>query len=189
MTNITAIYDASVLYPAPVRDLLLQLACSNLCRAHWTNDIHNEWIRNLLADRPDLTPGQLQRTRELMDAGVRDCLVENYRALIPPLDLPDPNDRHVLAAAIVTQASLSITCNLRDFPRRNLKIHGIEARHPDEFIGDPINLAPARVHSVVATIRARLRNPPISPSEYIDTLEQHTLTKTAGLLRPFEDQI
>lgn len=189
MTNITAIYDASVLYPAPVRDLLLQLACSDLCRAHWTSEIHDEWIRNLLANRPDLAPDQLQRTRELMDAGVRDCLVENYRALIPSLDLPDPNDRHVLAAAIVAQASLIITCNLRDFPRRNLKIHGIEARHPDEFIGNLINLAPARVHSVVATIRARLRNPPISPSEYIDTLEQHTLTKTAGLLRPFEDQI
>lgn len=189
MTKLSAIYDASVLYPAPVRDLLLQLAFSNLCRAHWTNDIHDEWIRNLLQNRPDLTSGQLQRTRELMNAGVRDCLVENYSALIPSLDLPDSDDRHVLAAAIVAQVDLIITYNLRDFPRRNLKTHGIEAQHPDKFIGGLLNIDPTRVYSVVATIRARLRNPPMSPSEYIDTLEQHSLPRTANLLRPFKGHI
>ena len=124
-----------------------------------------------------------------MNAGVRDCLVENYSALIPSLVLPDPNDRHVLAAAIVAEADLIITCNLRDFPRTNLKKYGIEAQHPDEFIGNLIRLAPTHVCSVVATIRARLRNPPMSPSEYIDTPGQHSLPNTARKLRSFEDQI
>lgn len=76
-------YDACVLYPAPLRDLLLQLAMSDLFRAHWTKDIHAEWMRNVASDRPDLTPDRLERTRELMDAHVRDCLVEGYERLIP----------------------------------------------------------------------------------------------------------
>ena len=100
MANFSAVYDACVLYPAPIRDLLLQLALSDLFRAHWTNDIHDEWTRNVLKNRPDLTAEQLQRTRELMDANVRDCLVTGYESLIPSLELPDENDRHVLAAAI-----------------------------------------------------------------------------------------
>ena len=100
MADFSVVYDACVLYPAPLRDLLLQLALSDLFRGHWTKDIHAEWMRNVAADRPDLTPDQLERTRELMDAHVRDCFIEGYEGLIPSLDLPDKNDRYVLAAAI-----------------------------------------------------------------------------------------
>ena len=189
MANFSAIYDASVLYPAPLRDLLMQLALSDLYRAHWTNDIHDEWVRSLLHNRPDLTPEQLQRTRELMDASVRDCLVKNYSALIPSLNLPDPDDRHVLAAAIVANADVIVTYNLRDFPRENLEIYGIEAQHPDEFIVHLIDLAPGEVCSTVATVRARLRYPPMSPGEYIDMIERQRLTNTARALRKFEDRI
>lgn len=71
MATFTAILDACVLYPAPLRDLLLNLACLGLFRARWTSEIHEEWIRNLLRDRPDPTPSQLQRTRDLMDRIVR----------------------------------------------------------------------------------------------------------------------
>ena len=84
----------------------MQLASSDLYRAHWTSDIHDEWIRNLLKNRDDLTIVQLTRTRELMDAGVPDCLVKDYHNLIPTLELPDPDDRHVLAAAIVAKAQV-----------------------------------------------------------------------------------
>ena len=78
----------------------MQLALSDLFRAHWTTDIHAEWMRNVTAARPDLTSAQLERTRDLMDAHVDDCLVEGYETLIPSLDLPDKDDRHVLVAAI-----------------------------------------------------------------------------------------
>ena len=189
MTTFSAIYDASVLYPAPLRDLLMQLALSDLYRAHWTSDIHDEWIRNVLGNRPDLTSEQLQRTRELMDTSVRDCIVENYRALIPSLKLPDPEDRHVLAAAIVANADVIVTFNLKDFPRENLETFGIEAQHPDEFITHLIDLAPSQVYSAVAVVRARLRNPPRSASEYIDTIEQQRLPHTAAALRAFEHQL
>jgi hypothetical protein len=76
MANFSAVYDACVLYPAPLRDLLLQLALTDLFRAHWSTDIHKEWMRSVAADRPDITPAQLERTRQLMDAHVRYCLVE-----------------------------------------------------------------------------------------------------------------
>jgi hypothetical protein len=93
VANFSAVYDACVPYPAPLRDLLLQLALTDLFRAHWTADIHKDWMRNVAADRPDIAAEQLERTRELMDAYVRDCLVEGYESLIPSLDLPDDDDR------------------------------------------------------------------------------------------------
>jgi hypothetical protein len=101
MSSYTALFDASVLYPATVRDILLQLAVTDLFRAKWTPDIHEEWIRSLLRDRPQFKRADLERTRTLMDTGVRDCLVTGYQPLIPSLSLPDPDDRHVLAAAPV----------------------------------------------------------------------------------------
>jgi len=75
MANFTAIYDSCVLYPAPLRDLLMWLALSDLFRARWSNDIHEEWIRNLLEDRPDLTRERLERTRGKMNSHIRGCLV------------------------------------------------------------------------------------------------------------------
>jgi hypothetical protein len=75
LSHFTVVYDACVLYPAPLRDLLMHLAVLDLFRAKWSAMIHDEWIGNLLKNRPDLTSDQLQRTRDLMDANVRDCLV------------------------------------------------------------------------------------------------------------------
>lgn len=189
MANFSAVYDACVLYPAPLRDLLLQLATTGLFRAHWTADIHKEWMRNVAMNRPDIAPKQLERTRELMDAHVHDCLVEGYESLIPAIDLPDDNDRHVLAAAIVAGADVIVTYNLKDFPDEKLNCYGIEAQHPDEFLTHLIDLAPSRVCAAAAGIRSRLRKPPKTAAEYIDTLEQQQLPHTASVLRNFEDQL
>lgn len=86
-SNFTVVFDANVLYPAPLRDFLMQLALTDLFRAKWTNMIHDEWIRNVLKNRPDLTQKQLERTRDLMNAHVRDSVVEDYEFLIPTIDL------------------------------------------------------------------------------------------------------
>ncbi len=96
--SFTAIYDACVLYPAPLRDFLMWLALTDLFRARWTEEIHAEWMRNVLNNRSDLTKEQLTRTKNLMNANVRDCLVTDYESLIETLVLPDLDDRHVLAA-------------------------------------------------------------------------------------------
>lgn len=179
----TALYDACVLYPAPLRDLLLQLALSDRYRAKWTNTIHAEWIRNVLRDRPDLRLEQLQRTRELMDANVRDCLVLGYEPLIAGLTLPDPDDRHVLAAAIRARADVIVTYNLDDFPPAALAPYDLEAQHPDEFIDNLANLAPDAVLKAAQTCRARLRNPPRTPEEYLCALQAQRLPQTVAFLR------
>lgn len=120
MANFIVIYDSCVLYPAPLRDLLMRLALTDLYQAKWTRDIHCEWIRNLLKNRSDLTEERLQLTQAKMDLHVRDCLVFDYEGLIDSLKLPDPDDRHVLAAAIKASAQTIVTYNLSDFPRQLL---------------------------------------------------------------------
>jgi PIN domain len=100
LASFTALYDACVLYPAPLRDLLIRLADTGLFRARWTNAIHEEWILNVLENRADLSRERLERTRDLMNEHILDSLVNDYEELIPMLLLPDENDRHVLAAAI-----------------------------------------------------------------------------------------
>ena len=99
-SNFTVIYDACVLYPAPLRDLLMHLALTDLYRARWTDMIHDEWTQNLLQRRPDIRPEDLARTRRLMNDNVRDALISGFDHLIGAIQLPDPDDRHVLATAI-----------------------------------------------------------------------------------------
>jgi hypothetical protein len=101
MSRYAALLDANVLYSAPLRDLLLQLAVTDIFKAKWTGDIHREWIEALLRNEPARDRAALERTRDLMDRATRDSLVEGYHALIPALTLPDADDRHMLAAAIV----------------------------------------------------------------------------------------
>ncbi len=95
MASFIVVYDACVLYSAPLRDFLIELALTNLFKARWTDEIHSEWMRNVLKNRPDLTLERLTRTKNQINASVRDCLVTGYQAIIPGLELPDPGDRHV----------------------------------------------------------------------------------------------
>jgi predicted nucleic acid-binding protein len=184
MATFTAIYDACVLHPAPLRDLLMQLALTGLYRARWTDDIHDEWISSLLERRPDLDPAKLQRTRTLMDENVLDCKVTGYQELIPSLTLPDPDDRHVLAAAIKANAHVIVTFNLKDFPAESIEPYGVEAQHPDEFVRHLIDLSPGAVCGAVRLQRANLKNPPLSPERLLDKLEQ-AIPQTVSHLRQY----
>ena len=157
VNRFTVVYDACVLYPAPLRDLLMRLALTDLYRARWSEQIHDEWISAVLRNRPDLSRQQLERTRSLMNAHVRDALVDGYQTLIPALDLPDPDDRHVLAAAIKCGADLILTFNLDDFPEQTLGVYGISAFHPDPFLVDQLNLDAKRVCAAMRAHRASLK--------------------------------
>ncbi|MBC6428238.1 MAG: PIN domain-containing protein [Cellvibrionales bacterium] len=152
--------DANVLYSAPLRDALLELAVTDLFKAKWTTDIHCEWINALLRNEPHLDRSKLERARDIMDQNVQDCLIEGYESLIPSLELPDADDRHVLAAAIVGHCDVIITQNLKDFPATALTPFGIEAQHPDEFFCNQLSLAPGLVCAALRKVRARLKNPP-----------------------------
>jgi len=159
VSSFTALYDASVLYPSDLRNLLMHLALTGLFRARWSADIHEEWISALLRNRPDLTRAKLERTRMLMDEHATDALVTDYQHLIPGLQLPDPNDRHVLAAAIRARADVIVTINLRDFPAETLAAFGIEAQHPDEFVLHLLDLSPGVVVGAAQDHRLSLKNP------------------------------
>ena len=182
MPRTTVVYDACVLSPSPLRDFLLQLACGGLFHARWTNAIHEEWIRNLLEVRPDLNAATLARTRQLMDRAVPDALVKGYESLIHGLELPDPDDRHVLAAAIHGRAEAIVTFNLKDFPASKLKHHGIRALHPDKFINEWIGRAPGAVCSAAKMCWQRLKNPPMSAKDYIACLARQGLDSTTLFL-------
>jgi predicted nucleic acid-binding protein len=189
VTQFTVVYDACVLYPAPLRDLLMWLALTDLFRAKWSEAIHDEWTRAVLASRKDLTAQQLQRTRDLMDSHVRDCLVTGYEGLISSLTLPDPNDRHVLAVAIISGADAIVTYNLRDFPDAALAPYGVEALHPDDFILGQLDVATPLVCATVKRHRQSLRHPPKSVDEYLAALDRQGLPQTVTELRRYADLI
>jgi len=189
MSTLVALYDACVLFSAPLRDLLMQLALSNLFAARWTNAIHEEWIRAVLQKRADLTRESLERTRQLMNQHAEGSLVEGFEWLIPTLVLPDLDDRHVLAAAIHCQANRIVTFNLADFPVDALRPFQIEAIHPDDFVAFLLGSEPAAVCRAIKLHRARLKKPPKSVEEYLATVEAQGLPQSAAQLRRFQELI
>jgi len=184
-----ALFDACVLYPAPLRDLLLRAAATGLFRARWTDAIHEEWIRSLRKRRPDLTRRQLVRTRELMDAHAPECKVEGYEWRIPALQLPDPDDRHVLAAAIHAGAAVIVTFNLRDFPIECTGPHGIEAQHPDVFLRHLLDLSPSAVCAAVQSQRRALQRPSADVDRFLETLRRVGLRETVRFLDGHREDI
>ena len=189
MSRRTVVYDACVLYPAPLRSFLMYLAVTDLYHARWTNDIHEEWMRNVVKDHADILREQVERIRDLMNAHVRDCLVTGYEPLIMSLTLPDPDDRQVLAAAIHCEADTIVTFNLKDFPEDALKPYGIEAQHPDEFLLCQLELAPTVVCAAAQRHRESLQNPPMNVKEYLASLERQGLAQAVASLREFTDLI
>jgi predicted nucleic acid-binding protein len=177
------LYDANVLYPSSLRDLLIRIAQGALVQAKWTNEILDEVFRNLKKNRPDLDVGKLARTRELMIKAVRDCLVLDYEPLIQAITLPDVNDRHVVAAAIKSHAQVIVTNNLKDFPSEELKKWNIEAKSADAFVLDQIYLNKAAVYSSVQQIADSLRKPPGTIEDVLIGLEKRGLIESVAALR------
>lgn len=186
---VTAVLDACVLYPAPLRDLLLHLAAAGVFRARWTAQIHAEWMTAVERDRPDLADGRLDRTRALMDRAVPGAMVEGHLALIPTLTLPDPEDRHVLAAAIGSGADVIVTSNLRDFPAAVLAGWGLVAMPPDPFIGGLLRSERDQVLAAMRRHRAALVRPPSTPDAYIGALRRQGLQSTALLVERYRGMI
>ena len=183
MATLGAFFDANVLYPSGLRNFLMHLALAGIFRAHWSAEVHDEWIRNLLKNRPDITRDKLERTRRLMDQAAPDALVTGYESLIDSLELPDRDDRHVLAAAIRCGASVIVTLNLSDFPNAALAEFGIEAQHPDDFVLSLTETFPEFVLEAARTHRASLRNPSKTRDEYLAELNTQELCRSAAALR------
>ncbi len=184
--NFTVIYDACVLYPFHLRDILIRLAMTRMFRARWTDDIHDEWIRSLLRENPNLDASKLQRTKELMDKAVGDCLIEGYKPFIEQVKMDDPDDRHVVAAAIVVKAEVIVT---RDghFKPEVLDEYGIGVQTPDEFILSLFDLDAQVTYDAIDQARRACKTPPFTGLEYQMLLTRNGLGETANRMATFEE--
>ena len=164
----------------------MRLALTDLFKAHWTDQIHDEWINALLRKNKH-TRTQLERVRDLMDVHVKDAKVKGYGPLIDTLELPDPDDRHVLAAAIRCGADAIVTFNLKDFPEEQLSSYGIDVLHPYDFIYYQIDMAASLCCSAIKNQRLALKNPPIEVENFLSRLQKQELPQTVSKLREFID--
>jgi predicted nucleic acid-binding protein len=184
-----ALLDANVLYPALLRNVLMYLAMHELYRPLWSEAIHVEWMTALRREHPDVTDRQAARTKRLMNENMPDATVTGYEKLIPGLVLPDANDRLVLAAAIHGGANVIVTRNLKHFPAKALKPHGVSAQSPDAFVADLIGCDTDAVVTALAELRSQLKAPPYSVDDLLAGLERQKMPKTVALLRPLAGRL
>lgn len=180
----TAVLDACVLYSIAVTDALLSLATAGLYAAKWTVKIEDEWIRALETDRPDLV-GKLHVRRDSMRGAVPDWEIPatHWQHVNLAIQLSDPKDIHVLAAAVAGHADCIVTENLRDFPADILSVFEIEAIDPDTFIINQWDLNPIAAITAFKRMRARRKKPGSTPDELANVLESRGLVSTAERLR------
>jgi hypothetical protein len=174
-----AVYDACVLYPFHLRNIVVQAAVDRLVEARWTDEIHDEWMRNLVVNTPGLSIERLLITRRLMNDALPAATVGGYVELIPAIDLPDPLDRHVVAAGIAAGASVILTWNLRDFPITVLKVHGLRARTPDVFLAELYDKVPDLMVASLRNARRNLSKTRLSTTDFIEILRRQNLTRLA----------
>lgn len=176
LIKITAVLDANVLYPAPVRDLLLNLADASLFQPKWTKTIQEEWTKKLLINRPDITQHALERTVKAMNTAFPDAEVSHYSNIINLLTLPDPDDRHVLVAAIKAEATHIVTANIKDFPRNSIAPFGVYVSTPDDFITRLILADFVTAYFAFEVMVARLKNPPLKREGVFGNAEEMWFT-------------
>lgn len=177
-----AVLDACILYPAPIRDLLLSLAEVGLFKPFWSEKIQEEWVRNLLINRPDLTSIKLNLTIEAMDSAFPDANMPEDEVLIQKLRLPDKNDRHVLATAIQSNSKWIVTANLKDFPNDYLKEFGVEAISADNYIVSLFSKETDLAYSAFRNQLNRLQNPILNKTQILEIFLKLELHKTHSFI-------
>lgn len=179
-----AVLDANVLYSAFLRDVLLRLAAADLFRPYWSERIHDEWTRNLLALRQDLSPARIARTRANMDAHFPSALVTGHEAFEEAFEGVAREDRHVAAAARQAGAEYIVTLNVRDFPADALRPHEITAVSADEFVRILIRQDATSTRAALEDHRLGLQHPPLNSGEYRAAFILNGLSRSASLLWP-----
>ena len=183
-----ALLDANVLFPFRKRDILLRFHHAGLFRARWTERILDEWTLNLLEQKPHPEPS-IRSQRQAIREHFAEALVTGHEPLIGAPDLPDADDRHVLAAAVRCGAHYVVTDNLADFPAVILAKFDIEAINANEFLFRTFDLYPSEALGVLRTLREAYRNPPFTPSEFIRDLTAKRLPRLAAQIRERRDEL
>jgi hypothetical protein len=177
------IFDACILYPFRLRNIVVQIAVDRVIDTHWTDEIHDEWIRNLSDNTPAIPIERLQRIRLRMNDALPHAMVTEYQEHCQAINLPDPGDRHVVAAGIAAGASVALTWNLRDFPAMELKRHGLQRQSPDRFLADLYDMVPGLMVASLARARHNLSKTLVSVSGFIDILRNQKLRRLATKVR------
>ena len=189
--------DASVLFSAALTDLLLRLAAEELFKPLWSMEVEKEWVRRLAEKRPDLKRENIERRALNMRTHFSMAVVpeSQYLPYLDMVELPDPDDRHVVAAAFAGGAEVLVTYNLKDFPEKALLPFELEPLHPDAFLTDLLdaeiraNGQPQSVLAAIRALRAGLREPPSLQQWFQNLEEKLELTAFVQALKNFEHHI
>ncbi len=181
----TAVLDANVIAGVLPRDILLSLAGAGFYRPRWSALILDEFEAYYTKKFDDAPGAAYQRSR--MEIAFPDALVSDFDALMDVAKLPDPDDHHVLAAAIQTKAAVIVTNNLTDFPADVLARFELEARSHDQFVADILDMGGPEAISALREMRERYRNPALNAEAITSNIEQLGLQETAALLYRYQE--
>lgn len=174
------VLDTNVIYPLWIRDLLLWFAYYELYTPKWSHNIASEWIA--VMTRKGISKEEAHKRANVINKAFPDALVKNYEPLIDTLSLPDMDDRHVLAAAIKTNADLIITNNLKDFPQKYLNEFGLKSKCPDDFFTDIIDLNPDIAVQAFRKLVLNKKRPPYDEYDVLEIFRNNNLKDTANYL-------
>lgn len=176
----TCVLDTNVIYPIDVRDLLFWFARYDLYTPKWSKHIFDEWAE--VMRRKGLPEKEIAKRTNKANLAFPDALVKNYEPLIHGLELPDEKDKHVLAAAIKTNANIIVTNNLKDFPDGYLARFGLAAKNADDFLSDTIDLNPDQAVLAFRRLVLNRRNPDLDEYQVLEILRKRGLTDSANYL-------
>ena len=184
-----AVLDTSVLWPSLQRDFLLSLAIEGLYRPLWSSAILEELeyheTRKLIdrSEQPDVAAARVRHLIDQRATAFDDALVENWEPLEGGFGLPDPDDEHVVAAAVVGGAGAIVTDNQRDFPETKIPAR-IKVLSPAEFAADTVSVSPDIALHALQTMAARYAAPPLTTEDILNRLVQrYSMIEAADLIR------
>lgn len=176
----TCVLDTNVIYPIDIRDLLFWFAAYDLFTPKWSKHIFNEWEDVMI--RKGIPEEEIKKRLKKAQLAFPDALVDNYEPLVNSLELPDEKDRHVLAAAIKTNANIIVTNNIKDFPSPYLATFGLTAKTADDFISDTIDLNNDLALEAFRAMVLNRTNPNLDEFEILDRLRKNGLLDSANYL-------
>jgi len=176
----TAVLDTNVIYPVIIRDLLFWFAYYDLYTPKWSHHIFDEWKE--VMQRKGISPEEAEKRVKKANLAFPDALVQNYEGLIELLNLPDEKDRHVLAAAIKTNAHIIVSNNIKDFPEEVPDNYGLKIKTPDDFLTDIIDLNTEIAIEAFKEMVLNKKNPDWDEYEVLDSLRRNGLVDTANYL-------
>ena len=174
------VLDTNIIYPIEIRDLLFWFAYYELYTPKWSKHIFDEWKEVML--RRGVSEDEASKRISKAQLAFPDALVENYESLIDGLELPDLKDKHVLAAAIKTNANVIVTNNIKDFPAEYLARFGLKAKSVDDFITDLIDLNQERAIQAFRDLVLNRTNPDLDEYQILDRLRKSGLKDSADYL-------